>query len=320
MWPPDFGEGARRLSLKRLPALPISAKMMLAIQIKKGGKIMRDTQPGRIGAHWLSGLTDGFRVIDLEQPRVEGMPIHEAHRPGYVYALYRRHGDAPVSGPLGPRSSASGLIVCMEHSGTHIDALCHQAEDGLLFGDVPAAEATTAKGFLAQGIETVPPLVGRGVLLDLPRHRGGTELASGEAVEANELAACAVSQGSAIEPGDVVLVRTGNGRYWQESERYLAGPGLAASASWWLAEREVLAVGADNMAWDVIGLVDEELGCQLPGHLLLLVRHGIYIIENLVLEELAATGVTAFGFVCTPLKFVGATGSPVRPIALLPLT
>jgi kynurenine formamidase len=91
---------------------------------------------------------------------------------------------------------------------------------------------------------------------------------------------------------------------------------MDAGASRWLAERRVLAVGADNLAWDVIGLTDPELG-RLPGHLLLLARHGIYIIENLHLEDLAAAAVVRFSFICTPLKFVGATGSPVRPIALV---
>ena len=92
---------------------------------------------------------------------------------------------------------------------------------------------------------------------------------------------------------------------------------MAASASYWLADRHVLAVGADNMAWDVPGLRDPELGCIMPGHLILLARCGIYIIENLVLEDLAASGHRRFDFVCTPLKFVGATGSPVRPVALI---
>jgi kynurenine formamidase len=71
------------------------------------------------------------------------------------------------------------------------------------------------------------------------------------------------------------------------------------------------------MAWDLPGVRDPELGCMVPGHLILLVRHGIYIIENLVLEDLAAAGVYSFDFICTPLKFVGATGSPVRPVAVV---
>ncbi len=120
-----------------------------------------------------------------------------------------------------------------------------------------------------------------------------------------------------VESGDVALVRTGNARHWSAPERYLAGPGMAASASYWLAERRVLAVGADNMAWDVPGLRDPDLGCLMPGHLILLARNGIYIIENLALEELAAAGGYRFDFVCTPLKLVGATGSPVRPVAVV---
>jgi kynurenine formamidase len=71
------------------------------------------------------------------------------------------------------------------------------------------------------------------------------------------------------------------------------------------------------MAWDVPGLKDPELGCLMPGHLILLARHGIYIVENLALDELAASGRHTFEFVCTPLKLVGATGSPVRPLAIV---
>jgi kynurenine formamidase len=82
-------------------------------------------------------------------------------------------------------------------------------------------------------------------------------------------------------------------------------------------ERKVKAVGADNMAWDVVGPKDPELGVTLPGHILLLVRAGIPIIENLNLEGLAAAKVYEFAFVCLPLKMRGATGSPVRPIAIV---
>jgi kynurenine formamidase len=79
----------------------------------------------------------------------------------------------------------------------------------------------------------------------------------------------------------------------------------------------VFAVGADNMAWDAPGYEDPDLGCMLAGHLILLARQGIYIIENLALDELAASGHHTFEFVCTPLKLVGATGSPVRPVAVV---
>ena len=88
------------------------------------------------------------------------------------------------------------------------------------------------------------------------------------------------------------------------------------SVSDWLAEREVLAVGADNVAWDGIVTIDPDHG-TLPGHTILLVKHGIFILENVLLEELAAQNQHQFAFVCCPLKMVGVTGSPVRPLAIV---
>jgi kynurenine formamidase len=264
---------------------------------------------------WVDG--SGMRVFDLEMPRYQGMPIHESHQPGYAYFLHRRHSDGYTPGQAERRSGASGVIVCMEHSGTHIDAICHQAEAQMLYGGVDANSVATSRGFTYGGVEEIDPIIAPGVLLDVPRHRGVEELPPGEAITAAELQACAAAQGVAIERGDVVLVRTGNGRHWDDPERFLAGPGMAGDASRWLAGLGVRAVGADNMAWDVIGLRDPEDGL-LPGHVILLARHGIYIVENVALDEFAATGRHRFVFVCIPLKFVGATGSPVRPLALVP--
>jgi kynurenine formamidase len=196
--------------------------------------------------------------------------------------------------------------------------LCHQADQLTLCGGLQVdAQIQSSRGFTQHGVEHIPPIVAPGVLLDMPAHLGIDALAAGYAITAAELDACCIRQGVAIEAGNVVLVYTGNERAWGDEGRYLAGPGVAADASRWLAERGVVAVGADNMAWDVIGVRDPVLGCTLPGHLLLLAQRGIYIIENLRLSELAAAQAYQFVFVCTPLKFVGATGSPVRPIALV---
>lgn len=255
------------------------------------------------------------RVFDLEQPRTEDMPIHPSHKPGYSYVLHRRHSDAANDGP---RTGASGLIICKEHSGTHIDALCHQAEDGILCGGIKAdASVMHSKGFSVHGVENIPPIVAPGVLLDMAAHFGVDSVPEGYAISAGELQACARRQSSVLAPGSVVLVHTGNEQHWRDEARYLAGPGMHGDASRWLAAQKPLAVGADNMGWDVLGLKDEALGCTLPGHIIFLVRNGTYIIENLRLGELAAARQYAFQFVCAPLKFVGATGSPVRPVALV---
>jgi len=263
---------------------------------------------------WIDGTK--LQVFDLEMPRFQGMPIHDAHQPGYVYVLHRRHTDG--YNPTGPdrRASASGVIVCMEHSGTHIDAISHQSDAQILYGGANANDVSNSKGFTEGGVEEIDPIIARGVLLDVPRFRGVDEIPAGEAIDAPELRACAAAQGVSIQPGDVVLVRTGNGRHWNDAKRFLAGPGMTGDVSRWLADIGVHAVGADNMAWDLLGLRDPQDG-MLPGHLILLARHGIYIIENLALEELAMAGHNHFTFVCIPLKFVGATGSPVRPIALV---
>lgn len=267
----------------------------------------------------VSGLVDGraAQVFDLEQPRFKGMPIHESHMPGYFYALHRRHSDAVRNGVEGSRTGSSGVIVAMEHSGTHIDALCHQAVDLQFYGGVPAEESVLNGGYARYGVEEIGPIVARGVLLDVARHRGVESLVSGDVVDAAELQAVAAAQGVEIQAGDVVLVRTGNDLAWNDPARFLPGPGMDGSASRWLAGLGIVATGADNMAWDAIGLWDDELGMELPAHATFLVEHGIYIIENLYLAALSAAGAWTFTFVCTPLKFVGATGSMVSPIAIV---
>jgi len=253
----------------------------------------------------IAGLLESIhsaRVFDLEQPRYAGAPTHPAHAPGFNYFLHRHH----AHGAPEARTGASGIIVTPEHSGTHIDALAHQAENLMLHGGVAADEVQTSVGFKQLGIETMAPIVARGVLLDVPRD-AEYAITAGELEEASK---------TEIRAGDVVLVRTGWGKLWSDPERYLKAPGVSAGGSRWLIERKVAAVGADNMAFDVIGPPDPELKVTLPGHVLLLVRAGIPIIENLNLEELAAAGVHEFLFVCLPLKMRGATGSPVRPIAI----
>lgn len=266
------------------------------------------------------GLVAGhpFLVFDLEQPRTPEMPVYPAHRPGYVPALHRRHTDPPASPTAGARSAASGLLLMMEHTGTHIDALSHQALHGRLYGDVDAVAAAGPRGFRQHGVETLPPVVAPGILLDVATLRGVETLPPGDLVTATDLEACCARDGLAIEPGTAVLVRTGNGRFWADPERYLDAPGIAPDASRWLAARRPSVVGCDTMTWDLPGLVDSELGCDLPGHVIFLVQFGIPIIENLALEELAAAGARRFTFVCTPLQLVGATASPVRPLALVP--
>lgn len=263
----------------------------------------------------LAALLQKARVIDLEQPRYHGMPIHPSHKPGYFYALHRRHRDTyqPANHP---RSGASGVLTMMEHSGTHIDALCHQACGLKVFGNVDSDSIETPFGFKQLGIEHVPPLLTRGLLLDVATWKGVEVLPRDYSIGADELIACAAAQKVALQKGDVLLVRTGFDTLWHDEPVYLQAAGVGKSGTLWAAEHGVVAVGADNMAWDAPNDVDPETGANLFGHIHLLTRKGIYIIENLDLRELAALKQYEFAFVGIPLKFQGATGSPIRPLAL----
>jgi kynurenine formamidase len=253
------------------------------------------------------------RAYDLEQPRYAGAPTFPAHEPGLLVHLHRRH--EPGLGEA--RTSASALLVMTEHSGTHIDALCHQAEDLRLHGGVEVdATVQTSTGFTQLGVDTIPPLLARGVLLDVAGSQGVESLPDGHAVSQAELLHAA--EGVELREGDAVLVRLGSGARWADRPAYERAGGMTGEASAWLASKRPVLVGADNMAWDVTdGERDPGTGTTLPGHVHLLVRGGIYIVESLFLEELAADGVREFAFVCLPLKVRGGTGSPVRPIALV---
>ena len=152
----------------------------------------------------------------------------------------------------------------------------------------------------------------------MPALKGVEYLDPGYGVTARDLEGCCKRQAVHVEVGDVVLVNLGNAHFWHDEARYLNAPGVTADASRWLCDRKVVAVGADNICWDLTDSFDEQLKCNLPGHLLLLARCGVFIMENLNLAPLAAAGQSRFLFIAIPLKLVGATGSPIRPLAMIP--
>jgi kynurenine formamidase len=268
----------------------------------------------------MTALSDALRsakVYDLEQPRFFGMPIFPSHKPGYFYALHRRHRDTYKPETHGPRTGSAGMLTMMEHTGTHIDALCHQAFEFTMFGGVKVEAAESAAGYTKLGVETIPPLLARGVLLDIAGFRKVARLPPRAAISADELKACAAVEGVTLQKGDVLLIRTGFDTIWNDEAAYLSAAGVAKSGTLWAAEAGVVAVGADNMSFDAPDERDPETGATLFAHSYLLPKKGVYIMENLYLEKLAAEKVYTFGFVGIPLKFNGATGSPLRPLALV---
>ncbi|MEI6374805.1 MAG: cyclase family protein [Actinomycetes bacterium] len=265
-----------------------------------------------MAVHDLVSALSSATLFDLEHDRYTGAAIYPGHWPGFVYTLHRHH--ETVEGQH--RTSASGTIMMAEHSGTHIDALCHQALDMELFGGIRVTPSVqTPRGFTQLGVETIAPIMRRGVLLDVARARGVDFLEAGYLVTAEDLQAAVDAHGVVIEEGDCILVRTGWGQNFEDADAYLDAAGISAEGAQWLADRKPFLCGADNVAFDYPDNVDIELGL-LPSHTILIVRNGIYIVENLNLEELAQSAHKEFLFLCMPLKLRGVTGSPVRPVAI----
>lgn len=259
-------------------------------------------------------LSAGATIHDLGRPLEIGMPQSPNHPP-FWHTLPRRHGDMvrPDGG-----SSANDLIVLGCHVGTHIDALAHVSQDGRLHGGLDAAAEQVGGRFLHGGIHEMAPLVCRGVLLDVPAALGIDACDPAYEITPADLDAAVAHHGMTPEAGDVVLVRSGWGRRWEDRDAYIGVdtgvPGVGEAGARWLADRRPRAVGADTIALE--RLAPGAGHRLLPVHRVLLVESGINLIETLNLEGLAASGASEFVFVLSPLPIVGATGSPVRPLAV----
>lgn len=263
----------------------------------------------------LESVAAGVRIYDLAQPMQAGMPSSPNH-PGFRMALIRRHGDMVREDGS---SAANELIVTGGHVGTHVDALAHVSYQGKLHGDISAYDAQKGGRFAQLGIDTMEPLVCRGVLLDIAALKGCSVLPGGYGISELDLQAAAQKAGVAIGRDDVVLIRSGWAQYFNDPIRFLSHddgvPGPTEAAASWLAAHGIRATGSDTTAYEHI---PPGMGHRLlPVHRLLLVERGIHIIEMLNLEALVADQVTEFLFVLAPLNIVGATGSPVRPLAVV---
>jgi kynurenine formamidase len=213
-------------------------------------------------------------------------------------------------------------LVYHGFSVTHLDGLCHIFWEGKMYNGVPAAKVTASQGATHHAITALSQgIVTRGVLLDIPRLKGVDWLEPGQGVTPDELDAAAAAQNVTIESGDAVLLRTGYGRKKREVGREplpRAGfPGWHASALPWIHERGVALIGADT-AQDASPSGYPGLG--LPVHMVGIVAMGLWLIDNMNLEELAAAceryNRWAFQFVLAPLRVQGGTGSPANPLAV----
>lgn len=268
------------------------------------------------------------RVLDMTRVYEEDMPL---------FALTPQHRKftvtipgAPSWGPLGDNKlfwNEEYISGHLGQDGTQFDALCHMGTQLGAAGDLREmryynghshADIGTGRGFRKLGVEQVPPIFTRGILVDVAAYKGRMYERSEEVTLADIRGALA-RQGMSeadIRPGDALFYHTGWGSLWKtDNDKFNSGtPGLTAAAGDWVVTKQVLLVGTDN--WAVEAIPSPDPSVFAPNHQKFLVENGIYIMENLDFDALIEAGVYEFAFVFGPLPIKGATGSPGRPFAL----
>jgi kynurenine formamidase len=289
-WPSEFGADDQRGAANRITP----AKVAGAARLVHQGRIY---QLGRLYEHGMP--IPGKRHFSLTIP---GLPTATPTGSNNVVS-----NDELVSGEIG-------------QVGTQFDGLGHvgvriHGEDYFYNGN-KLSEFGDTYGLKKLGVENAGVFFTRGVLLDVCALLGKDRLPAGYVISPDELASCLKNAKLELEPGDVVLIRTGHGKLWmKDNPAYGAGePGIGLAAAKFLTDRKVSLIGADT--WAIEAVPHERADLSFPVHQWDLTKNGVYHLENLDLEQLAADGAREFCFVFSPLRLKGATGSPGNPIAI----
>lgn len=250
------------------------------------------------------------KVYDLGLPLDEGIP--QGNNGAFTPFSFTWRVTPEDSGTFGGYQYAAETIIACPHVSTHIDALVHCQAEGRIFGGMTVAEARGDRGFRVHGAETIRPILGRAVLLDIAGLHGTDALADGYEVTVADLAAATEKAGVRVRQGDLVLVRTGKLReFFTDATKFQGGqPGVGVEAAVWLYEQGMAALGTDTTGTEPLPFADT----HRTTHRAMLVERGVHLIENLDLGAPCADRVSEGLFVCLPLKMTGATGSWVRPV------
>jgi kynurenine formamidase len=271
--------------------------------------------PARV--HTAAGLIKEGKIFQLGRLYEHGMPVYGNRHFSLTIP------GSPTGGPFGKNKMVyhdelfSGEIGQI---GTQLDGLGHvgvrMGGDDFFYNGFKRSEFGKAYGLEKLGIQNVGVFFCRGLLVDVAGFRGVPCMKTGEVITPNDLEGALKKQGVDVGEGDVVLLRTGHGQLWmKDNKTYGDGePGIGMAAGRWLASRKIVLVGSDTWATEVVPSEDADRPFEV--HQLLLVRHGIYNLENLDLEELARNRLYEFAFIFAPLRMKGATGSPGNPIAV----
>lgn len=256
------------------------------------------------------------KVYDLGVDLFVGMPTCCAPFGDPTFQIFMTH--TPARQEEKELLSYSGDGVSMyTHTGTHIDALNHFGLRGKIWNQVSADDALGVRGWTKSGMDKYPPIVARGVLIDVAKYKKVTHLPTSYSITVADLQETLKSQGTTLRPGDVVLTRTGVMTLWPDQAKYRLAdqPGLSLEAAQWLVEgQKAMVVGADNFG--VESFPSKDAQNFVPVHTYLQAEQGVSLLEALWLEDLSKDQVYEFLFITSPLKMRGATASPIRPIAI----
>ena len=252
------------------------------------------------------------KVYSLHQIIEPGIPFWSGHQPLVISPLLR-HGDSRSEYPA---SVANDFLSLPMHGSTHIDSLCHigqyEGDKIKLYGGIDAEKSQSNNGQLTYGAENFPPILLRGVLLDIAASKGVDVLPPSYGITGEDMAECEEKENVEVTPGTAVLIRTGYQKYWlTDNEKYSSsGPGPNMDGARYLVEKGAAVIGSDTEAMEKMPPKGLEV------HRYLIYENGVTHIEELFLEKLAEEKVFEFMFICLPLRIKGATGSMIHPIAI----
>ena len=242
----------------------------------------------------------------------------EASMPLQPTRTFELHTKRTTMNPESNRRGSNEEIVLAEigQVGTQFDGFAHQTIGDSLYNCVKVDEVATRNGFAKMGIEHIGAIMTRGVLIDVAALKGVETLPDTYEITVDDLQQALARQQLTLQPGDAVIVHTGWGRLWgRENARYMkTNPGLGAAAAEWIARLDPMLIGSDNAPINVTPSPDPQV--SNPTHQIALVVNGVFLLENLRLDELAAQRAYEFALIVEPLKLVGGTGSTVAPIAV----
>lgn len=201
--------------------------------------------------------------------------------------------------------------------GPQIDGLGHLGQEGMYYNCNHEKDFAAITGLTKLGTHQIPPLVGRGVLIDMARHFGKASLDAGQFFNQKEIEDAARAQGVVIREGDIVLFHTGwtDAKLKSDPKAWVSGePGLGEGGAAWLASKNVMAVGSDT--WGLEPIPPEKEGRPFFAHVILLKEHGIYILETMDTGPLAKAGVREFMFVLGQARVRGAVQMVINPVAI----